>query len=172
MSYKNWSEEAQVAADMQYISKRDFVQALNDIGTHNWSIVDHRQQMMDIWGSINRNFIVNETEQFPKGAVYISLEMVDYAKLEAQLMAALSYKESSKHRNEPEKKPESASSRQQIRVSSDTGHTEGTIISYSSDDDARKACYEAIRTFKVQISRPGGTVGRSTFEARYRLKWE
>jgi hypothetical protein len=165
--YTNWSEDAQVAADMQYISKRDFVVALNDIISHNWSIVDHRQQMMDIWGNIKRSFIVGETVQFPPGAVYISLEMTDYAKLEAQLLNSLAFKESSKHRNEPEKKPES---RGQVRVS-ESGHTEGTVISYAAADDAMKACYEALRTFKVQISRPGGTVGRQTFESRYGLKW-
>jgi hypothetical protein len=169
MSYGNtWKSDAQVASDGLFAKKRDFSMLIHAMMSKNWSIVDHRQQAFDMWDGLKVDHPVAHNVQFPEFVSYVALENCDFAKVDAQLKAAMSYKESSKHRNEPAKQPEKSGLQ---RITNETGHTEGMVVSFSSDDDARKAYYEALRTF-VTIARDESCVyTRSSFETKYNLTW-
>lgn len=173
MSYdKSWNTDAQNASDALYIFKRDFVQVLRELESKNWSLVEHRQQAFDVWHGMPTKFIVSHDKQFPQWGYYVSMEMCDFPKVAAQLEMAIAYKESSKHRNEPIGPPEGNKPKNGfLQIKSETGHTEGMIVSFSSDDDARKAYYEAIRTFKVLAATVSCGFDRQSFEDRFGLKW-
>jgi hypothetical protein len=162
----SWKSDAQNASDGMFIKKREFAMGIHAMGSKNWSIVDHRQQAFDIWDGLKIEFPVSKKNRFPEDVTYVALENCDFAKVEAQLKAAMSYKESSKHRNEPEKKPES-----KVSIRNETGHTEGMIVSFASDDDARKAYYESLRTFSTIIRDPACTYDMASFEEKHNLKW-
>lgn len=162
----SWKTDAQNAADGLFVKKRDFAMVIHVLNNKNWSIVDHRQQAFDAWDGMKLEHPVDKKNQFPEDITYVALENCDFAKVEAQLKAAMSYKESSKHRNEPAGKPEAG------KINKfDNGHTEGTIITFASDDDARKAYYEALRTFVTIIRDVACTYDRASFEMKYNLKW-
>lgn len=168
MTYgKTWSTEAQSAADSYFIYKREFQNTLRELESKNWSLVEHRQQAFDIWNGMHREFVVNFDKQFPEHRFYISTEECEFPKIASQLEAALSYKESSKHRNEPAKEP----SKQTAFNTKEIDHIGNTLITFASDDDARKAYYESIRTFYILARTAGCGFDRGGFESKFSLTW-
>lgn len=163
-SYTNWNDCAQKHSDQEMIYLRDFNSTLTKLEAKNWSVVENRQEAFDIWHTMKREYIVDRTHQFPADKSFLSLQMCDYAKIVAQLLASLSYKESSKHRNEPKEIiPSSVGKLQQ--------HPGGGQLTFSSDDDARKAYYESIRLLRVTSSGLGCVMTRDSFERECGLTW-
>jgi len=169
--YENWSDNAQRLSDRQYVTVRSLSQTIDEMMLKNWSLVEARQQAIDIWGALPRLYVFSHEERMPEFKTYVDLTASDYPKVVAQMMKSLSHKEASKHRNEPLKKPEAGTSRNQVKVAVDTGHTEGVVISYASDDDAKVAYYEALRTIETQVARGIGLLNRTSFETEHNLKW-
>jgi len=172
-----WNSNAQIDADSKYVAKNALEDLAGDLQVLNWSIVEHRQRAFDIIKTfINENArrIFAHDKEFPKYQTYLKLAGCDLPKTLAQLEEACSYKEASKHRNEPEKKPESSArigKSQNYVVKNETGHAEGLIVSYSSDDDARVAFYEAIRTLLLIAETRSCLTTKEIIEAKHGLKW-
>jgi len=163
-SYTNWNTCSQAISDQEMIYLRDFNSTLTQLETKNWSIVENRQEAFDIWRTMKREYIVSRRERFPEDKTFLSLQMCDYAKIVAQLLASLSYKESSKHRNEPKETVPSLVGKLQQ-------HPGGSQLTFSSDDDARKAYYESIRLLRVTSSTLGCVKTRESFEFDCKLTW-
>lgn len=164
---KTWSSEAQQASDIQYIKLRSLSEALTALEAKNWSLVEHRQECFDIWKGIQREFPVAVDKQFPEYTTYINTAACEFPKVVAQFLAAISYKESSKVRNEPEK-----SVSKSVISKLDIDHPMGTLVTFASDDDARKAFYESLHSLRTMLSTPGCVTDRGSFEKKYSLKWE
>jgi hypothetical protein len=162
---KTWSTDAQIAADSYFIYKQEFMTILRTM-KKNWAIVELRQQCFDIWSNMRREFPVGVDKQFPEFKFYINTENSEYPKLEAQMLAALSYKESSKHRNEPESDKAGTISKR------DLADLKGGVLKFDSEDDAKKSYYEALHGFETLASRVNSGYDRKSFETKYSLKWE
>jgi len=158
-SYVNWSSDAQIISDSPFVYKRELEGTLSQMLTKNFSLVEHRQQALEIWSHLNMQYIIDRETRFPLDKTYVNFESCDLAKIEAQMLAALSFKDASKFRNEPE-------SMSALRVQQN-----GPAISFDNSNDASKAYYEALRTIKSSISMSTCVFTRYSFEDRFTLNW-
>jgi len=175
MSYGDtWNSDAQFESDARYSTKRDLETFAMNLESLNWSIVEHRQQAFDMikdFGNNNTRYIVGHTQRFPEFATYIEYSGCNLPKQMAQLEAATSYKEASKHRNEPVKgKPQDGPNRLG-KSNTFENHSGGTIEIFDSDDDARVGYYESIRSIKLITTTRSCLMDRIRFESVHGLKW-
>lgn len=164
---KTWTTEAQNAADGLFFVKTEFVLAVRTMGNKNFSVVEHRQQAFEIWDKLMPSHPIAKDRQMPDTVTYVAVENCDFAKIETQMLKALSYKESSKHRNEPAKEPVKSG----LRAVQEHDHISGVLVNFSPMDDASSAYYEAVRSLKDVASKTECTYDRASFEKKFGLTW-
>jgi hypothetical protein len=163
-SYKDsWSKNAQNLSDTPMFKKRDVEDALTVL-EQNFSIVEKRQEMFDVWQKVRRLYVFDVGTRIPDYISYVPIDASNLPRAVTQMLSALSYKESTRHR-EPQNPPK-VSARQ-----GDIDHQQGTLVTFSSDDDAKLAYYNALSNIRAIFGNSTNVITRDSLERDYNLVW-
>lgn len=147
MSYAPYPESLEILEIMPWYNARELMRAIVSIRKINYSIVEARQQAIEILGNLETNCPVSRNNRFPEREFYLIEGNGDWARKFQQLRSSLVYK--SYDKDEKVKAPREV----------------------SSQDDSQQAFYNATTNILDQIKRRDGVFNRASFERLHGLTW-